>query len=63
MKTVKVWIEKDGEWILLHQGEERIRVVLDEADQEVSQVEGYLFDPYGNPEHEAYPELRLNEAA
>lgn len=50
MKTVKVWIEKGNKWILLHQGEERVRVVLDEQDQESTQIESILFDPYRNPE-------------
>lgn len=52
MKTVKVWIKKGNEWVLLHEGEECIRVVLDAADKEASQIESVLFDPYGNPEQE-----------
>jgi len=54
MKTVKVYVEKGNEWILLHEGSERVHVVLDEQDQEASQIEGYLFDPYGNPEEQEY---------
>jgi hypothetical protein len=56
MKQIKVLIDRDDGWEILYEGPQRIRVELDPADQEGSQIEGMLFDANA-PEPEPEPWL------